>query len=1185
MRSHSVQHRARTLVSGFLLFASATAFVGASATVPVAADPPSRPNIVVINTDDQRFDSLYSCLASAPDGRTPPGGAQCPMPFVRDDLMAHGVTFAESYVTTSLCCPSRASLFLGEFAHRTGVLTNEKPAGGFSAFRNLQDSTIARWLHDSGYRTSLVGKYLNQYDSCADVPSCAVPLGWDDWHAEITDGDVDYTDFKLADSQGNGQAVATPYSGYSTTILGQKAASFVSDSVANHPEQPLFLYFAPFAPHPDAVPATGDDHAYDGMAWRSPTTPATAPPSWNQDAVNGPTWSTDLTNNPGHPQEKFFTKKDAEHRDQFEALLEVDRQVHAVVQALGGSASNTLIVFTSDNGLSWGEHRYFDKKNCEFEECHRVPMVVRYDPITDPLGAGVGRVDTSHAVLNVDIAPTATDAARATSAPAMDGRSLLPLLDEGTGNDPPDWRTAVLGEDYGGLIACRDCVRTPTLKLIRTMPSDPLGARKYVELCALADKTLPCPTAERELYDEWGDMYEMNNTAVASPAPGSVQAALAARLAQLASTQAPVPVFTGGPPPVTTDTAATLAFAATGATRYWCSLDGGLRSPCSSPVEVPGPLAPGAHTFVVVAEGEDVANGVTGTSAPAVRSWTVDNGPPETTITVGPSGPTAATTAQFSFTSSEAGGTFLCSLDGAPFAGCSSPASYVGLAETSHTFVVSAVDQAANEDPTPDSRTWSVDVTPPDTTIDSGPSGAVNQPGPFQIGFSSNEAGASFQCRPSSGSFAACTSPYTYSVLGDGSYSLTVKATDEAGNTDPSPAVRSFTVDTTPPATPVITQHPADPSGVPATFAWTDADATASFTCTLDGTPAACTSPTTYGILGDGPHTLSVTAADPAGNSSGPAQFSWTVSSTGPVVTITSGPADGSVTNETSATFKFTSSMSGTTYQCSLDGGAFAACSSGVKYTGLSNLTHSFSVRGTAGGVTGAAAQRTWTVDTVAPDTTITEGPSGATASTGPFHFTFGSNEAGTTFRCKLDGATFGPCPNPYDVTGPLAGTHTLQAKAVDQAGNTDSTPATRTWTVDTSPPPVPSITQKPLAVAASTAASFSFADTESGVSFACSLDGAPPSACTTPQPYPGLAQGQHTFAVTAADAAGNPSGPASWTWTVDTVPPDTTITDGPAGTTSDASDQFSFVSDDPTATFQCSLDGAAFAACSSPAP
>ena len=1182
MRSRSLAQRARAASSSLLLLAASAVVVGTMTAAPAAANPPSQPNIVVINTDDQRFDSLFSCMATVPEGRTAPTGSTCAMPHVRNDLMAHGVTFTQSFVTTSLCCPSRASLFLGQYAHRTGVYTNDKPNGAFPAFRPLQDSTIARWLHDSGYRTSLVGKYLNGYDVCTNTPTCNVPHGWDDWHAEITDGDVDYTDFQLADSLGNGLASAHSYSEYSTSLLGQKAVSFVQDSLANHSEQPLFLYFAPFAPHPSAVAAAGDDSTF-GFTWRHPS-PGIAPNSWNQDPTNGPAWSTDRTNNPDHIGTQFLNKRDAEHRNEMESLLEVDRQVHALVQALGSAVDDTLIVFTSDNGLSWGEHRYFDKKNCEFEECHRVPMVVRYDPLTDPGGTGPGRVDQSHPVLNVDVTATAADAGRLTMAQAMDGRSFLPLLDGSSGNDPPDWRTGVLGENYGGMIACSDCVRTPTMRLIRTVPSDPLGAWKFVELCALNAQTLPCATSGRELYDETHDRYEMHNTAVVSPGPGTVQAQLAARLAQIQTTQPPAVSFSQAPPPATPATSATFAFSATAATRYWCSLDGALRTPCTSSVSVPGPLSQGTHTFAVVAEGEAPASGVTGTSAPTVRAWAVDTTAPDTSITAGPSGSTAATAAQFTFTSNEIGATFRCSLDGGPFSTCTSPLSLSNLTEAAHSLVVRAVDAAGNTDPSPASRAWTVDVTAPNTFVDTGPSGSINQPGPFQFTFHSNEGGASFQCRLSpGGSFATCSSPHQVAVPGDGNFTLTVKATDAAGNPDGTPAAQSWTVDTTPPATPSFTQTPSDPSGPSVTFAWNESDSSATFRCTLDGTPDPCASPRSYSSLGNGQHAFSVVATDPAGNPSGAAQHSWTVSTTGPALTIATNqntPTEGSFTTSTSAKFNFSSNMQGTTYECSLDGAAFDSCSSGVQYGGLSERPHRFSVRGTAGGVTGPPAVRTWTVDLTPPETTITESPPPTTRSPGPFVFRFTSNEAEATFKCKLDGTSFAPCTSPYQVDGPLGGPHTFQVKAADRAGNTDTTPDSRTWTVDTTPPPVPSITSKPPAASASSSASFSFTDTERGVSFTCSLDGAPPTGCSSPQGSTSLPEGQHTFAVRAVDDAGNISNPAPWTWTVDTDPPDTTITDGPGST---QSAQFSFTSDETGSTFQCSIDAAAYASCSSP--
>ncbi len=1164
----------------FALLALVAALVQATVATPARATAPSRPNIVVVNTDDQRFDSLYACLASVPAGRTAPTGSQCPMPHVRDDLMDHGVTFDQSFVTTALCCPSRASLFTGQYAHRTGVLTNAKPNGGIAAFRPLEDLTVARWLHDAGYRTSMVGKYLNQYTGCA-TPPCAVPAGWDDWHAEVTDGDGNYSDFQLADSSSPGRAVLNAYPGYYGPVIQQKAVDFIADGLSNHPGQPLFLYYAPFAPHPDAVPATGDTQ-FDTMA-RWGREPYLA--SWNTEPKNGPTWLKPLpADNPNNPilTQTQIDRKDREQRAEMNSLADVDRQVHAIVQALGSSASQTLIVFTSDNGISWGEHRYFNKKNCEFEECHRVPMVVRYDPLTDPGGTGPGREDATHPVLNVDIAATIAEAAGLTSPRAMDGRSFLPLLDAGSGNDPPDWRTAVLGEDFGGLV--KTGVDTPTLTLIRTFTGDPAGAWKYAELCDLAASTVPCATSERELYDESSDPYEMSNLAVASPAPGSTQAVLAQRLGRIASTQPPAVSFTGGPPPATQQTGATLSFTSNGASRTWCSLDGADRAPCASPVVVPGPLAEGPHAFTVVADGSDVASGVAGTSAPAVRTWVVDTTPPDTSIDAGPTGPTSSTTAVFSFSSNESGGTFACSLDGAPFAPCSSPATFTGLTEAQHTVSVRAVDPAGNVDPAPAHRTWTVDVTPPDTAITSGPSGPVNQPGPFSFSFTSTEGGSTFQCRLSGGSYP-CPSPTDVSVPGDGGFTLTVKATDAAGNTDATPATRSWTVDTQPPPAPAFTQTPTNPSGPSVSFAFDDGDGGVAFACSLDGAgPASCSSPRSFQGLSAGGHTFAVTATDPAGNTSAPAQFAWTVTLVGPDTTITSGPAEGSVTTATSATFRFTAGVSGATYSCSLDGAGFSTCVSPASYSGLGDGAHAFAVRATANGATGGPAQRTWTVDTVAPDTTITGGPSGPVSSTGPFSFAFESNETGGTFKCKLDGASYAACTSPYQLAGPLSGSHAFSVKAVDQAGNQDQTPASRTWSIDTVAPDT-SITGGPSGTTTATDATFTFTATEQGSTFACSLDGAGFAPCTSPRQYAGLGVGDHAFQVRAVDAAGNldPS-PATRTWTVTPLLPDTTITSGPpdGSVSNSTSASFAFTSDAPGATFECSLDGAAFGACQS---
>ena len=178
--------------------------------------------------------------------------------------------------------------------------------------------------------------------------------------------------------------------------------------------------------------------------------------------------------------------------------------------------------------------------------------------------------------------------------------------------------------------------------------------------------------------------------------------------------------------------------------------------------------------------------------------WTVDKVAPETSLTSGPSGTVASTSAQFEFNSNESG-SFTCSLDAVQVS-CGSPKAYSGLAQGSHTFTVAARDVAGNVDASPATRTWTVDTTPPDTTIDSGPGqGSSTQSTSATFTFSSNEAGT-FECAVDGGAFAACTSPYSLSGLAVGSHTFSVRAVDAVGNADPSAATRTWVV-TAPPNT------------------------------------------------------------------------------------------------------------------------------------------------------------------------------------------------------------------------------------------------------------------------------------------------------------------------------------------------------------------------------------------------
>jgi Ca2+-binding RTX toxin-like protein len=172
--------------------------------------------------------------------------------------------------------------------------------------------------------------------------------------------------------------------------------------------------------------------------------------------------------------------------------------------------------------------------------------------------------------------------------------------------------------------------------------------------------------------------------------------------------------------------------------------------------------------------------------------------------------------------------------------------------------------------------------------------------------------------------------------------------------------------------------------------------------------------------------------------------------------------------------------------------------------------------------------------DTTPPETTITSGPSGETTSTtATFHFT--SSESSSTFECSMDGAAFEACSSPKSYTGLATGEHTFTVRATDAAGNTDSTPAQRTWSVtpDTTPPET-TITSGPTGEVASTTATFQFVSSESPSSFECSLDGAAFEACSSPKTYTGLASGEHTFSVKATDAVGNTDPtPAQHSWNV----------------------------------------------------
>ncbi|MFN2591011.1 MAG: sulfatase [Actinomycetota bacterium] len=429
--------------------------------VPPAAHPTpapgtdGRPNIVLILTDDQRADQLRR------------------MPTLQAELVAKGTTFAKAYTVNPLCCPSRATILTGQYSHTTGVYANEGSRGGWDAFRPREPLTIATALQVAGYRTALVGKYLNQYNEATHVPP-----GWDRWVAMTH---VGYFGIPLSV---DGAPVRTGRNEYATDVFADFAVEFI-EGVS--PEEPLFLYFAPYAPHEPADPAVRDRDAFSSLD------PA-RPPSYDE---------RDRSDKPAYVRRALpissasRTRLDELRTNMLRALLAVDRSIDRIVDALRrtGRLRDTIIMFASDNGYLLGEHG-LSAKNLPYEESVRIPLVVRWDGRVRP--AATDR----HVVGNVDFAPTWAALAGATL-PGAEGRSLVPLFD---GQDR-FWRDALLIEhgQFG-------------------------GAPAFCQLHGERYSYVRYATGEEELYDLASDPYQLANVAL-DPAYASVRSRYRTRVA------------------------------------------------------------------------------------------------------------------------------------------------------------------------------------------------------------------------------------------------------------------------------------------------------------------------------------------------------------------------------------------------------------------------------------------------------------------------------------------------------------------------------------------------------------------------------------------------------------------------------------------------------------------------------
>ena len=433
------------LVCLTLLLVAGCSGAGGSAREAEAKASADRPNVIFVLADDLDYASAQQ------------------MPNLRSLLVEEGASFENTFTSMSLCCPSRATILTGQYAHTNGIKGNKLPQGGFEKFRDegVEEDTIATRLQEEGYRTAYLGKYLNGYGK--EDPTY-VPPGWDEWYGKLDEQKLyDYSINENGEEVSYGSETGDFY----TDVLSGQATDFVRRAAPE--DQPFFAYVAPTAPHGPATPAERHEGAFAGEE-------APRPPSFDEEDVSDkPSWRQDTE----RLSEEEISKIDAYHQKRLESMLAVDEMVGSLVGELeaAGELDNTYIAFTSDNGWLAGVHRIKTGKDRVYEESAHVPLFVR-----GPSVAAGSEVE--ELALNTDFASTFAELAGVEFG-GSDGRSLAPLL---RGEEPGSWRSSVLLEGFVG-------------KGDRVYGAVRTGTHKYVEY----------GNGETELYDLASDPYELEN--------------------------------------------------------------------------------------------------------------------------------------------------------------------------------------------------------------------------------------------------------------------------------------------------------------------------------------------------------------------------------------------------------------------------------------------------------------------------------------------------------------------------------------------------------------------------------------------------------------------------------------------------------------------------------------------------
>ncbi|HVN50120.1 MAG TPA: sulfatase [Acidimicrobiales bacterium] len=473
-----------------LLAAGCSSGGSGSSSAPTTEGRSTRPNILFVLTDDLDLREIAE------------------MPFMKAALMDEGVTFSNYFVSVSLCCPSRSTTLRGQYSHNTGVETNGGSNGGFETAHRLglENSTIATWLHSAGYRTALIGKYLNGYPDT--VSRTYVPPGWDEFDSAASGNPYSEYDYTLNE---NGKLVhyGDAPGDYGTDVYVAKTRSFIERAASAG--QPFFAYLAVYAPHQPATPAPQDVGRFAGA--KAPRTPAYDA----ADVAGKPQFIRDLP----LMSPKVQHRVDSLYERRIESLQAVDRGIGKLIDTLKltGQLDHTYIVFASDNGFHLGQFRMPSGKQTAYEFDTHVPLVVR--------GPGIPPGRTADQLVgNIDLAPTFAAMAGVTPPSFVDGRSFLPLAEDPS--TTASWRDAYLIEHWrevdqvdrsGAPLEPGDADQGGTATSVRTSKASLSNIPEYHAVRTTRYLYVEYVTGERELYDLRADPYELHDiVTTASPA-------------------------------------------------------------------------------------------------------------------------------------------------------------------------------------------------------------------------------------------------------------------------------------------------------------------------------------------------------------------------------------------------------------------------------------------------------------------------------------------------------------------------------------------------------------------------------------------------------------------------------------------------------------------------------------------